>query len=207
MNRLMIIGAGGHGAVVGEAAVASDTWSEIAYFDDDSGLSSVVGLPILGKVTDLWDLVDDDVEVFVAIGDNRIRLSLCDEIENRGVGLATIIHPNAIISPSCRIGKGSVVCAGTVVNARAELGRGCIVNTGATVDHDCCIADGVHISPGANLAGEVSVGNCSWVGIGAAVREGSIIGSDAIVGAGAAVVSDVGNGETVVGVPAMSIAT
>ncbi|MNJ71095.1 UDP-N-acetylbacillosamine N-acetyltransferase [compost metagenome] len=87
-----------------------------------------------------------------------------------------------------------------------RIGPGSILNTGCSVDHDCVLGTAVHISPGARLAGGVKVGDLSWVGIGASVRQLVRIGSDVIVGAGAAVTTDVADAQTVVGVPARTLA-
>jgi sugar O-acyltransferase (sialic acid O-acetyltransferase NeuD family) len=202
VNRLFIIGAGGHGAVVAEAAEESGLWSEILFLDDGISTDSVLDFPIAGRVDQLGELVNEDTSVIVAIGDGRKRESLCRETSGKGIHLATVIHPNTCISPSATLSPGTVVCAGVIVNARAKIGRACILNTAATIDHDCVIEDGAHISPGANLAGNVTVGECAWVGIGSAIKEGIHIGSDSVIGAGSAVVADVGSGETVGGVPA-----
>jgi sugar O-acyltransferase (sialic acid O-acetyltransferase NeuD family) len=202
VKQLLIVGAGGHGAVTAEAAAAIGRWKEILFLDDDSSLGTVLEYPVAGAVNQLFALAEQNSEVIVAIGDNRKRLSLCNEITAKGLKLATVIHPNACISPSATILPGTLVCAGAIVNARATLGRACILNTGATVDHDCVIEDGVHISPGANLAGNVSVGECTWIGIGSAIKEGVKVGRDVVAGAGSAIISDVDDGETVGGVPA-----
>ena len=202
MSRLFILGAGGHGAVIAEAAAESGRWKEILFLDDDESLDSVIDFPVVGRTEEISTLASEDSELVVAIGDNRKRLELVEEIARSGLRLATVIHPTACISRSASIADGTVVCAGAVVNARANIARACILNTGATIDHDCVLEDGVHVSPGANLAGNVQVGRCAWIGIGASVREGLTIGHDSMVGAGAAVVADVGDGLTVGGVPA-----
>ena len=203
MMRLFIVGAGGgHGAVVAEAASATGRWRDIQFLDDNPESDTVLGFSVVGDIDQLDILGDEDFEVIVAVGDNRRRLSLCRDFSEKGLRLATVIHPHACISPSAAVSPGTVVCAGTVVNARAQLGFACILNTSATVDHDCVIDDGVHISPGANLAGNVLVGECTWIGIGSAIKVGVRIGRDVIAGAGSAVISDVPDGETVGGVPA-----
>jgi sugar O-acyltransferase (sialic acid O-acetyltransferase NeuD family) len=202
MSRLLIIGAGGHGVVVAEAAADTGRWQEILFLDDNASSDSVLEFPVAGTVDQLAEFATDDTEVVVAIGDNRKRLEICSEVLADEFSLATVVHPSVCVSNSASVSPGTVMCAGVIVNARARVGQGCIVNTAATVDHDCVIGDGAHISPGANLAGEVTVGECSWVGIGSSIREGVRIGSDAIVGAGAAVVADVEDGDMVGGVPA-----
>lgn len=205
MSLLVVVGAGGHGAVVAESAAESGTWSKIRFLDDVVRDAPLSGIPVIGPVSDLPKHVGPGVQVVVAVGGNRRRLELLQSAIEHGAEIATVVHPRAWISRSAEIAEGSVVFAGVVVNARTKVASGCILNTGATLDHDCSIGVGAHISPGANLAGGVSVGDRSWVGIGASVKEGIRIGNDVIVGAGAAVTSDVADGKTVVGVPAKEL--
>ena len=203
MTRLIIVGAGGHGSVLAEAAVLSKIWSSVCFVDDRQDCdASVVGFPVLGSTELLGELVDEETRFFVAIGQNRYRDEALSSIREQGGSLANVIHPAAVVSPSALVESGTGICAGAVVNARASIGRGSIINTSATIDHDCILGCAVHISPGAHLAGGVTVGDRSWIGIGAVVKEGISIGDDCVVGAGASVVEDVGSGMTVVGVPA-----
>lgn len=203
MSRLLIVGAGGHGKVVAEAALASKNWNEIAFLDGRSPeLRRVLDWSVIGKDTEAERFRADYPECVVAIGDNRLRVARLAALENAGFRLPVIVHPACWVSPSARIGAGTVLVAGAIVNAAATLGRGCIVNTGATVDHDCVLGDGVHVAPGAHVGGDATIGARTWVGMGAAVRHGVKIGTDVMVGAGAAVVEDLPDGVTVVGVPA-----
>jgi sugar O-acyltransferase (sialic acid O-acetyltransferase NeuD family) len=191
MNRLIIIGAGGHGKVVEDAAN-----TPCVFLDEDSTRCGVIGTP-----SELASIIEEGDGVVVAVGDNKRRSELLLEVDTP----TTVIHRSATVSDGATIEGGCVVFANAVVNTGATLRRGCIINTGATVDHDCKLAECVHISPGANLGGNVEVGNCSWVGIGACVKNGVTIGKHVIIGAGAAVVSDVPDNTTVVGVPAGNI--
>ena len=203
MTTLLVLGAGGHGAVVADAALASGKWHVVGLLDDAVAAGeTVVGCEVLGPL-DAWaDHVGEDGRLVVGIGRNGRREEVAARIEAEGGVLATVIHPAAVVSPTATVGRGAVIFAGAVVNARASIGAGAIINTGATVDHDCVVSDFAHVSPGAHLAGEVTVGARSWIGIGASVRECLSIGADCTVGAGSSVVHDVGAGLTVVGVPA-----
>lgn len=202
MSSLYVIGAGGHGAVVAEAAAESNQWKDVLFLDDNASLETVLDFPVVGSTTEILALADANSEIIVAIGDNRHRLDVCEEILRSGLRLATVIHPSACISKSALLSAGTVVCAGAIINARTKVGRACILNTGATIDHDCELEDGVHVSPGANIAGGVKIEKLAWVGIGASVREGIVIGQESVVGAGSAVVADVARGARVGGVPA-----
>ena len=61
-----------------------------------------------------------------------------------------------VVSPSAKIGSGTVVMASAVINADAEIGNHVIINTNAVVEHDSKISDFVHISPSATLTGAVT---------------------------------------------------
>jgi sugar O-acyltransferase (sialic acid O-acetyltransferase NeuD family) len=210
MSRLWIVSAGGHGAVVAEAAVAARQWDAIAFVDDrHPALGPVLGHPVVGTTADLLRQVqaspDGPVQVVIALGDNTRRLQLSESLRAAGATLATVIHPFTAISPSASIGEGSVVLAGATVNARARIGLAAIVNTRASVDHDCTVGDGVHLCPGSTLAGTVTVRDRVWLGIGACAIQGVTIGEGAVVGAGSAVIRDVRAGATVAGCPAKEI--
>jgi sugar O-acyltransferase (sialic acid O-acetyltransferase NeuD family) len=202
-EELLVLGAGGHGKVVADAAMEMGYWSSIGFVDDRCGLlQQVLGLPMVGQLSDLKSLRAQWSAAAVAIGDARRRLEVLDIIEDLGFDRPIIAHPSAVISRFATVAAGTVVFAQAVINAGAEIGAGCIVNTGATIDHDCRLGEGVHVCPGANLAGDVTVGARSWIGIGATVRQGISIGRDVLVGAGSVVVDNLPDGITVYGVPA-----
>ncbi len=202
MKKLAILGAGGHGKVVGDAAVAGG-WDAVCFFDDAwPQKPETATWPVVGTTSDLlWGGERFDGAV-VAIGNNLVRLEKQAELSAAGVAVVSIIHPAAVVSSYAHVGEGSVIFAGAVLNPFARLGRGCILNTGASVDHDCELADGVHVAPGAHLGGIVKVGKATTIGIGASVKQCVSIGACVVVGGGAAVVGDVSDGSTVVGVPA-----
>jgi sugar O-acyltransferase (sialic acid O-acetyltransferase NeuD family) len=205
VKRLLIIGAGGHGKVVADAALASG-WDTVAFLDDRGAAAGApLGFPVLGPCEELAVHRDRFPAAAVAVGRAARRLELLDRCRAEGFELPVIVHPRASVSRFASLEAGCVVFAQAAVNASARLGVGCIVNTGATVDHDCTLGSGCHVCPGAHLAGTVVAGDRVWFGIGSAVRQGVSIGRDVMIAAGAVVVSDVPDATTVMGVPARQV--
>lgn len=204
--RLLIVGAGGHGVVVADAAVATQEWAEIVFYDDNfPEPARMESWHVLGTSRPLADVGREFDAALVAIGNNQQRLHLVSTLERAAIPLATIIHPRAVVSDLSEVGAGGMLLANSVVNARARIGKACIINTGAVIEHDCRIGNGVHVAPGATLAASVTVGDASWIGAGATVKEGTIIGTGVTVGLGAAVIGDLEANSVVAGVPAKSI--
>ncbi len=206
-NTLAILGAGGHGKVVADAALLNSEWSDVVFFDDNyhNIVSSNGRWAVSGTGNDLFDNHHQFSGVVVAIGDNRLRLVKTLELKETGANVVSVIHPKTVVSPYASIAIGSVVFAGAIINIGARVGRACIVNTGSVIEHDCNLDDGVHLSPNAALAGETRVGECSWVGIGAVTKQLTVIGSGVVVGAGAVVITSVPDNVTVIGNPAVII--
>jgi sugar O-acyltransferase (sialic acid O-acetyltransferase NeuD family) len=206
MSALLIVGAGGHGKVVADAALETGKWNEIVFLDDAWPEKKKNGQwDIRGKVDQLADWKGRCASAVVAIGNNHLRMELQSKLLAAGFEVATIVHPSARVSRFARLGAGCVVFANAVVNVDAEVGDAAIINTAATIDHDCRLGKGVHVAPGANLGGGVAVGDFSWIGIGAAIRHYISIGADVTVGAGAVVVSNIEDGVTAFGTPARPI--
>ncbi len=203
MNNLLVIGAGGHGRVVADAALAAGRYDTVGFLDDRfAEYKSALGKPVLGPISAALSFLHEYSDAVVAIGDNQLRLELINKLLLLGFYIPVIIHPKAAVGADIRLGPGTVILANAVVNTGSVLGIGVIVNTGATVDHDNVLGDGAHVSPGVHLAGEVSIGSFSWIGTGAVIIPQVQVGEHSIVGAGAVVIRNVPDGVTVVGVPA-----
>ena len=203
--KIAILGAGGHGKVVADAAITIHGNSVVGFLDDDASLTGqkLLGLPVLGAIS-LWQELAIDA-VVPAIGENRTRRAVVLRERARNAPIATVVHPAAIVSRRVTLGIGSTVLAGAIINADALVGENVIINTGAIVEHDCAIDSHVHIAPSSCLAGAVDVGEGSFLGIGCRILPGVKIGRWCVVGAGAVVIQDVQDNTTVVGVPARTL--
>lgn len=203
-NKLLIIGASGHGKVVADIALKMGIWEKIAFLDDNKNLTISMGLEVLGTADDI-STYKNEYEIFVGIGNNATRQKIHEMLEKFGATIPTLVHPDTVIGSEVEIGIGTVVMAGVIINCCTKIGNGCILNTGSTIDHDNTIEDFVHISPRASLAGTVKVGKCSWIGVGSVVSNNISITKGCKVGAGAVVVKDITEEGVYVGVPVRRI--
>lgn len=203
-DKLLIIGASGHGKVVADIALKMNKWNTIAFLDDNKDIKWVMGLEVIGTLANVNNYLDE-FDMFVGIGNNDTRQKVFEMLESMGTEIPVLIHPNTTIGKKVKIRSGTVVMAGAVINCCTEIGKGCIINTGSTVDHDNRIEDFVHISPGAHLAGTVKIGKSSWLGIGSIVSNNVSIIGGCILGAGSVVVKDIKGPGTYAGVPVRRI--
>lgn len=199
-DKLIIIGASGHGKVVADIAIKLNKWQSIAFLDDNESIKTTMGLEVIGKTADAF-IYKEEADFFVAIGSNTTREKIQEILLDERVSVISLIHPSVVIGNNVEIGIGTAIMAGVVINCSTQIGKGCIINTSCSIDHDNEIGDYVHISPGVSLAGTVRVGKGSWIGIGCAISNNINICSNCKVGAGAVVVKDINEPGTYVGVP------
>lgn len=192
---MYLFGASGHGKVIKEILNANGVKVE-AFVDDNINVKECGGRPVVHDAAGLSPMI-------VSIGVNKVRKMIVEGLKanNSAIEFATAIHPSAVISPSAKIGEGSVVMAGAVVNADAVIGKHCIVNTGATIDHDCVVGDYCHVAPGAHICGGTQIGEGTWIGVGTSIIQCLNIGKNCMIGAGSVVVRDIPDDVTAFGNP------
>ena len=196
MNKLIIIGAGGHGKVIADNALKNG-YTDINFIDDCI-TGECIGFPIIGTSADIENFADENTDFIIGIGDNKIREMIA---EKHNVNWTTLIHPSAQVAFNTEIGKGTAVMANVVINVCATVGQHCIINTGAIVEHDNMIENYAHISPNVALGGTVRIGSLTHIGVGATVKNNTEICSDCTIGAGSVVVKNIKEPGTYVGVP------
>ena len=188
-RSVLVVGEGGHAKVCTEALI--DVGHRVA------GRISTDGTDLSGQMRTF-----DATHVFIAIGDNAIRVRLVRHCAELGIPLANAVSRHAMVSSTVVLGEGIALLPGSVVNASTTLHDGVIVNTNSSVDHDCVVGSGTHIAPGCAIAGGVTIGEGVLVGLGARILPGVHVGDHATIGAGAVVTHDVPPGARVVGAPA-----
>lgn len=206
MKKIALFGAGGHSKVVYEC-INSATNIDIDFYDDKKKTIKIGKKRILinGNFKNLLKKNFLYKNIFISIGNNKIRKKYYEKINKLKKTCKFINHLSSEISPTAIIGNGTIVMANSVVQSDTEIGENCIINTSVSIDHDCIIMKNSHICPGVNIAGGVKVGENCWIGIGAKIIENIKIGKNVFIAAGSVVTKDVNPNSFVMGVPAKNV--
>ena len=207
MEKIVIVGFGGHAKSLADSILSDGTYEIAGYTDSQE--KAVPGLPYLGTDDALRSIFDSGVRNAAVgvgfIGKSDARDKLYDRLKNIGCALPVMIDPSAIIARDVQIDEGSFIGKRAVVNAGARIGKMCIINTGSVIEHEDKIGAFTHIALGAALCGNVSVGDHCMIGANSTVIQGIQVGNFSTVGAGAVVLRSIESNKTAVGVPARVI--
>lgn len=169
MSPIIIIGAGGHGVSVAEIIQITNDFNIIGFLDNSHNNHETIGIKNLGPIDNIQHYLSSDLNVFIAIGNNKIRKLIHEKIKPYDVTFPTIAHPTSVISKYAKLGEGCAIMANTYIGARTQVGAFCIINPGATVDHDCDLHDYSHLGINSSMAGGAKLEEGSWLQPGAAL--------------------------------------
>ena len=205
-DKLLIVGAGGHTRVVIDTA-EKNKYEIIGIIDINftGKKEKIFGYDVLGNFDFIKKYEIENINCFIAIGDNSKRKKYYNMVKDLGCKIPNLIHPTAVISDYIDLSEGVFINAGCIINAGAIIGKNVIINTGSIIDHEVKIGDFSHIAPGCKIGGRVKFGAMTFVGIGTDIIDQIDIGENVIIGAGSVVVNSIAPNITVVGIPAKRI--
>ena len=164
--NLLILGAGSHGRGVMETAQRLGVFEKIAFLDD-----VITSDEVIGKCSECERFLREYPAAFVAIGDNAARQKYMNILREKGFILPKLIHPDATISQSAKIGEGTVVMAQATVNANAQIGKGCILAAGSITNFGAKLGDFVHLDCSATVTKDAVVDDLTMVESGEIVNK------------------------------------
>jgi sugar O-acyltransferase (sialic acid O-acetyltransferase NeuD family) len=211
MERVVIIGAGGHAREVAEiirhqASVGGGSQAAGFVVDDpENQPREVAGLPVLGGWAWFNGRAREGLAVICAVGSPQLRRRMAERATSVGLKFASAVSPLAYLSPEAQLGAGVMIFPHCFVSAGSSVGAHAVVNVAASVSHDTRVGRYSTLGPGVRLAGRVSVGEGAYIGVGASVIDHVSVGAWTIVGGGAVVTNDLPEDVTAVGVPARVI--
>ena len=202
---IALIGYGGHSKVIYDIITMQKN-KVIGIFDDKHRSLKMKGDAFLAPIDYVQDVLkmNPNIRFVIAIGNNKIRKQMFERLAMPIEYYATCIHPSACVSPSAKVGNGSVIMPQAVINADSVIGSHTIINTGAVVEHDNDIVDFVHISPRSTLTGGVKVEDGVHLGSASVVIPQVTLGKWSVIGAGSTVIHSIPEHVMAVGLPAQT---
>ena len=206
MRQALVIGTGGHSRVVLSILMACQKHDIKAAVDLESPrLDEVImGVSIIAYSNFLSEFSGrDDVDVFLAIGNNDLRRRWWEKVKALGFSTPNLISSNSFVDDCAVLGEANVICARAVVGPQAVLGNNNLINTAAIVEHEVSIKHHCHVAPSATIAGRSYIDSLCMIGAGATIINGVSMASETVIGAGATLIRTVREpGGVYIGVPA-----
>ncbi|GAB6034250.1 acetyltransferase [Galenea microaerophila] len=196
MNKLLLIGGGGHCRSCVEVIQAERKWqiAGIVEADAQQEVSHCLGVRVVGYDRDLPQLLMQTPHCLLTVGQVKsatLRKQLFQTLQDLGAQFPVIYSPLAYVAASAKVGEGSIVMHQALVNAQAKIGMNCIINSQALVEHDVVIGNHTHVSTGAKVNGGVQIGEDCLIGSGTVIKQGVKIADKVIVGAGSLVLQHI----------------
>jgi sugar O-acyltransferase (sialic acid O-acetyltransferase NeuD family) len=208
MQKLLIIGAGSVGKFIAyNIDQFNQSFEIMGFLDDDISKHNTIiaGFPVLGPVERLQEFSGKGIAIVWGIAFPSVKKKLFDKYRHLAFDFPNFIAKDAWVSEAVAFGKGCIVYPGTAINYETVVADFVVINMNCSLGHNCTIQSFSSLAPGVNLGGNTAIGNCVEMGIGVSTVQGIAIGDSATVGGQAMVVSNVGNADVVVGIPAKSI--
>jgi sugar O-acyltransferase (sialic acid O-acetyltransferase NeuD family) len=198
VRDLLLIGAGGFARETAEAVHAINavepTWNLLGFLDDRPDLEGTVitGVRVVGPIERAHEHPQARLVICTGRPDKYVsRRLIAERLGLEDDRYATLVHPTATVSPSSRVGPGSVLLAHVDLTADVAVGRHVAVMPQVVLTHDTRVGDWATITSGVRLGGGCRIGQGAYIGAGACLREGVSVGEWAMVGMGSVVTRDV----------------
>jgi sugar O-acyltransferase (sialic acid O-acetyltransferase NeuD family) len=191
MKQILLVGAGGHCKACIDVIEQIAEWQIAGIIDrEDSGVTQVLGYPIIGCDDDLAELRKQFDYAFVTIGQIRsaeVKIKLFNQLKSLGFKQPCLVSPLAYVSKHAQIGEGTIIMHHALINTMAKVGNNCIINSKALIEHDAIVEDDCHISTGTIINGGVVVGEQSFIGSLATTKQSITIPPQSFIKAGSLV--------------------
>lgn len=122
--------------------------------------------------------------------DLKKRLEVISFLEKNKYPLINVIHPQALVSPSAKLGKGIVLGPNVFVMSNTIVDNYTVFNFGCSIGHDSYIGENNIFSSNCNIAGNVKVKNHNFFGISSSIIPNISIGNFNKIQAGTTVLNN-----------------
>ncbi|MBT7170701.1 MAG: acetyltransferase, partial [Phycisphaerales bacterium] len=182
-----------------------EAWEVRGFLDDDlTALEGFSGFPpIVSTIQDYRPEPGD--RVVLAIGIPRIRKAVVKKLLEVDATFETLIHPQALVLSTAKVGLGSIVGPFSTISDHAEVGDYALVNSYSSIGHDVKIGAFCDLCPHAALSGFARIDDDVFFGTSSVVVPGKSVGRGAQVAAGSTVVRNTRPYSFVQGVPGKEV--
>lgn len=139
------------------------------------------------------------------MGDNVLRSKLANTIRGFGGKTPSLVHPNAVISPSSHIGEGCFVHNGALLWTKSKIGNDCILSPNAHIAHHATLGNGCFITSFSIVGAYSILKDNVFMGLNSTVLPNLSIFQNCFIGAKANVIDNVFSSSVLVGNPARVI--
>lgn len=181
MKKILVYGSQEFGQVV-KALVRKCKYEFIGFIDDFN-----TGEEIIGSYSEVCkSFLPQDFEIVIAIGYRNIkeRWDIYQKVFLDGYNVPCLVHPQAVISDSCKIGQGSIIMAGAIVDVNVQLKELVVVWPGGVVNHDSVINANTFLSPNSTVCGFAEIGKDCFLGAGTIVVDHKKVPDGSFIKAG-----------------------
>ena len=206
---LIIIGPGPLGRIALDMANARDVLVYGFLTDEEEFQSQEINDILVVSNLDSKDsnilLSDEHVKVVIAAYDIDQRKGLVSYMSEFKPELITLTHPQTVISPYAKLGRGNLINTGAIINPNVMMGSFNVLDSRVSIEPDVAIGDYCTIQSGVSIGKGVQIHDSVQIGMGAVIYPGVNIGKEAIIGAGSVVMRDVDPEITMFGNPAVEV--
>lgn len=208
MKNLIIVGASGFGREVlqwvKDINSVCHTWYIKGFIDDnvDALKEYECDYQILGNIKE-WKVSENEFYT-CAIALPEVKQKVVSILKQKGAIFTNVVHPTAIIGNFCTIGEGLIITPRAKISPNVKIGD-FVTILGSGVGHDASIGDYTTISGNCSVNGNVQLGKRVFIASNACIAPSKKIGDDAFIGMGSMVISNVRQGNKVMGNPARKI--
>jgi sugar O-acyltransferase (sialic acid O-acetyltransferase NeuD family) len=203
MQKIIIVGSGGHGAELNDYIKYNEKISgikdfEILGFLDDNPANYAnykFYSPLIGGVRD--HVVRTDVKYLMGIANLTYRKLFVERYTNDGADFISLIHLTAYISDSATLGKGVVIGPMVNLGPNSVIGDHTMLNSRCSMGHDTKIGKFNFISPNVCFSGFTEIGDENLFGINSATIPCIKVGNRNKIMAGMVLDKNVGDDEVV----------
>ena len=171
MEKVIIVGGGTLGRFVLEIVERINEMECVGFLDDSfDNVKRILGYPILGKVNQVDEF--RDYHLTLGIGSPDYRQKTFGIWEQKGLKVATIIDPTALISKRSIVNEGAIIGPFTTVLVDSEVGKGVCILSYVNINQNVQIGSYSLIGAASILGNDVEIGIGCHIGLGSKLMKG-----------------------------------